>query len=279
MKLTLLKSGHCTAHEAMLMRGGRWKSIEVPALVALIEHPPLGPILFDTGYSPRFFRDTQRWPYSLYAKLTPVTAPESETAATQLKAIGIDSADIRYLIISHFHADHLGGLADFPKAQYIFFEEAFESVRGKQGWAATKLAFLPDHLPPDFEQRSIAIKPEQMQSLPAKYAPFEQGVDLFGDGTLLAVDLPGHAHGQMGIFLQADNLGPVFLCADACWHSKAYRELIFPHPVVNLFHPDPAAYRQTLSKVHWLHQNQPDLKIIPSHCPETMNNYQLIINK
>ena len=90
---------------------------------------------------------------------------------------------MRHLIISHFHADHIGGLADFPNAQYIFFKEAFESVQGKQGWGAVKLAFLPGHLPPDFEQRSTAVKPDQLQSLSGKYAPFEQGIDLFGDGT------------------------------------------------------------------------------------------------
>ena len=48
------------------------------------------------------------------------------------------------VVLSHTHLDHAGGLADFPNAQYIFFEEAFESVRGKQGWNAVKLGFLPD---------------------------------------------------------------------------------------------------------------------------------------
>ena len=189
--------------------------------------------------------------------------------------MGVNPTDVHHLIISHFHADHIGGLADFPNAQYIFFEEAVKSVQGKQGWGAVKLAFLPDHLPSDFEQRSTAIEAAQMQPLPSNYAPFEWGVDLFGDGSLLGVNLPGHAYGQMGVFLQTDNLGPVFLCADACWHSKAYRELVFPHPVVNLLLPDATAYRQTLTNVHQLHQNRPNLQIIPSHCPETISKLSI----
>ena len=78
MKLTLLKSGHCAAHEAILMRGGRWKSVSIPALIALIEHPRLGPILFDTGYSPRFFRDTRRWPFATWRFRPPGSDPTPE---------------------------------------------------------------------------------------------------------------------------------------------------------------------------------------------------------
>ena len=122
IRLTVLAAGHCTHPEFILMRGGQRHSVPIPALIALLEHPKLGPILFDTGYTPRFFSHTQRFPYSLYAKITPVYVDDAETACHQLQARDIAPTDIRYLIISHFHADHVGGLADFPKAQFIYFD-------------------------------------------------------------------------------------------------------------------------------------------------------------
>jgi len=256
----------------MLLRGGRWRSVPIPALFALIEHPQLGPILFDTGYSPRFFSETRRWPYCLYAKITPVHLQAADTAACQLQRRGILPASIERIIISHFHADHVGGLADFPRAQFIYFADA---LRPLTGLAAVKAAFLPGLIPPDLPARSQALNPAKLAPLPPEYAPFTQGVDLLGDGTLLAVRLPGHAAGQLGVFLHAEGWGPVFLCADACWHSRAFRELVWPNPLVNLFLPNPRAYRHTLRSLHQLHRNRPDMRIIPSHCPEVAARYAL----
>lgn len=271
LKLTLLQAGRTTAPGAMILRGESWRKMTIPALFALLEHPRLGPILFDTGYSPRFLLETRRWPYWLYAKITPVFIRAEETAVAQLQRRGIRPADIERVIVSHFHVDHIGGLADFPRAQFIFYPDAFQP---KSGLAAVKAGFLPGHIPADFAGCAAPIDPAHTIDLPPETAPFARGVDLLGDGSLLAVRLPGHAVGQMGLFLQAEGLGPVFLCADACWHSRAFRELIFPHPLLNhLLHPDPAAYHQSIRRIHQLHQRRPELHIIPSHCPEAAARY------
>lgn len=266
--LTLLQAGYTTAPEAIILRGGRWQKIKIPALLGLIEHPRRGPILFDTGYGPRFFSETRRWPASLYPKITPVTLAATDTAAAQLAARGIAPADVRFIILSHFHADHVGGLFDFPCAQFIYPAAALAAVRGKSGLAALRAGYLPGLLPPNFLARGRALQPADFGPLPADLAPFERGVDIFGDGSLLGVNLPGHAVGQMGLFLRDESRGPVLLATDACWHSRAYRELLFPHPIINRILPDAAAYQTTLTRLHQLHRRRPDLHIIPSHCPE-----------
>lgn len=272
-KITLMAAGYCTHPEFVTIRGGQRRRVPYPALFALLEHPEFGPVLFDTGYTPRFFNQTKRWPYSLYTKITPVYLDAAKTAANQIQARGIASADVRYVIISHFHADHVGGLADFPNAQYIYLSEAFNAVRRLRGFSAVKAGFLPGLLPPDFEQRSRPIEVAASISLPAQYAPFDRGFDLFGDGRLLGVHLPGHAHGQLGLFLDAENMGPTLLAADACWHSRAYRELAWPHPLANLALADANAYRDTLQKLAALHQRRPDLHILPTHCRDVWERY------
>ncbi len=300
IKLTLMVAGYCTLPEFMTLKGGQRQSVPFPATFALLEHPTQGPILFDSGYTARFFTETQDFPYKLYAKITPVYMAEAQTARDQLKAKGIAAEDIRQLIISHFHADHIAGVADFPKANYIYFDTAYNALRHKKGFAALRAGFLAGLLPSDFEQRSLPIKETlpaakhntlhfekenahdihstKYVALPPQYTPFKQGVDLLGDQSLIAVSLPGHAFGQMGLFLQAEGLGPTFLAADACWHSKAYRELIWPHPVTNLILADPKAYRETLTKLHQLHKNNPNLLIIPSHCREVLQEINLSQN-
>ncbi len=264
VEITFLKAGYCTHPEAMVLPGSSWKSIVFPALFALIRHP-MGWILFDTGYSERFYQETQHLPQKLYAWLTPVYLQPQESAISQLKLLGIQPNDIKYIIISHFHADHIGGLKDFPKAEFICFQSGYNAIKNKQGLSALKAGFLAGLMPENFEDLVIFVENSNKIKLPNNFAPFDQGFDLFGDGRLIAIELPGHAVGQMGLYLTDNSGQQYFLIADACWLSRAYQELIYPQRIADLLFADKKAYRQTLKKINQLYRNNPDLKIIPSH--------------
>lgn len=266
--LSWLAAGYCTQSEHMLFRDGARKTIQFPAGFALLEHAAYGPILFDTGYSERFFTATQRFPYTLYRKLTPVYLRPEATARQQLAARGIAPADVRTVIISHFHADHVCGLADFPNARYLYFADAYTNVQHRRGLDALRAGFLPGLLPSDFGARAQPLSPEQMRPLSAAYAPFDRGVDLLGDGSLIAVRIPGHAAGQMALFVQTANGGRAFLVADGCWHSRSYREHILPNPIVRLIFHNWPAYLASFAQICQFHHNQPQVPIFPSHCNE-----------
>ncbi len=272
MKFTLLSVGHCTAPEHILQRGGSHRHVRLPALFALLEHPQHGNILFDTGYSYRFFAATAQYPEKLYATITPVTLNEAEEAKSQLARRGIAAEDIHHILISHFHADHVGALRDFPGARFHYLPQAYEDIKGKRGIAALRRAFLPALLPPDFEARGVPVPTGNVRPLPAEYAPFMQGVDLFGDESVMAVELPGHAVGQMGVFVRTAT-DTYFLVADACWQSIAYRAYKLPHPIAYLLFPHPRLYNLTLRQLHQLHLHSPQYHIIPSHCEEAETRY------
>jgi glyoxylase-like metal-dependent hydrolase (beta-lactamase superfamily II) len=241
-------------------------------MFAVIEHPGYSPMLFDTGYSFRFFEKTRRWPNALYARLTPVTLRENDLAIHQLADRSIRPQDVERVFISHFHADHIAALADFTRAKYTYLPQAYDALRGKQGLAALRHAFIPELLPADFEDRSAAVNMTQIQKLPPEYYPFSHGVDVLGDQSIMAVELPGHAIGQMGLIIQTED-GIYFLVADACWLRDAYLTLRLPHQLANLLFSDPVAYRETVLKLNELHQHRPKIHIIPSHCAETITQY------
>ena len=191
-----------------------------------------------------------------------------ESAVEQLQAQGISADQIRCVIISHFHGDHIGGLRDFPAAQFIYQPKAYQAVKDRQGLRAVKAGFLKGLLPDDFEQRAIFTTSLTQVPLAPAYAPFTTGMDLFGDGSLLGVDLPGHAIGQLGLILRDHAEQAYFLIADACWLSRAYQQFVLPHPLANLVQANAATYGDTLQKLHQLHRQNPTLKIIPAHCAE-----------
>lgn len=270
LDLTLMSDGWCEQLEYIACRGGKFRRIRFASLFALIQHPQFGPVVFDTGYTTRFFSETRNFPAKFYRLVTPVQLNDAGDVVTQLRARGIAPDDVRHVIISHFHADHIGGLNDFPNATFHCTRAAYDSAKKLRGWRSVKHAFLPGLLPPDFQERAIFVEDKPTVRLPASHAPFSEAHDLFGDGSVLAVDLPGHATGQMGIFLKTPDGRDCLLAADACWLSRQFRECLMPHAIVRLL-VDWPSYKITLEKIHQLHLNNPALRIIPTHCAEVWN--------
>jgi glyoxylase-like metal-dependent hydrolase (beta-lactamase superfamily II) len=273
VKVSIFTAGFCTCPEHIAIQGGRWRNIRFPAMFALIEHPRFGAMLFDTGYSYRFFDETCHFPNRLYRMMTPVTLREEQLAVNQLSHLSLRAADVTKVFISHFHADHIAALGDFPRARYVYLPQAFDSVRNLRGFAALSRAHMPGLIPGDFTERSEPIDLSAARSLPPEYAPFTRGFDLLGDESLLAVELPGHAFGQMGLFARDESGATYFFVADAAWLGKSIIDNRPPHRLANFLFPDPAAYRATLTDLHDFHAKRPDVQVIPSHCEVTLSKF------
>lgn len=270
VEVTLLAAGSCTHPEHFVLRNRVLRPLRFPATFALIRHPEQGVVLFDSGYSARFLAATRRLPERLYRWITPVSIPAQESAAALLAARGIDPGEVRTIVLSHFHADHIGGLQDFPRARFVFFEASWRAVRDLRGLGALRRGFLPALLPSDFAERAAPLDTSRPRALPPELAAFGCGHDLFGDGSVLAVELAGHAAGQMGLVLRLSSGALWFLVADACWTSRCYRERIRPHPLTRLLFDDTRAYCRTLERISELHERSPEIRIVPSHCAEVL---------
>lgn len=271
LSLELLHAGFTVNPEHVVLQTRRLSHRRFPSMFGVIQHPKEGVILYDTGYSNRFYEQTKRFPGRAYSLITPVTLHDADLATSQLAQRGIHPSDVRTVVISHFHADHVCALADFPNATYVYLGTAYEAVRGLTGFQALMHAVLPGLLPTDFEARSRPIDSRQLVRLPPEMMPFDVGYDLFGDGSILGVELPGHVAGQLGLFLQTDE-GPWFLVADSCWTAQSYQEQRLPHPVTRLLFDDYKVYGETLSKLGSLWRSS-DIRLVPSHCEETLARY------
>lgn len=266
----LLVAGSCAQREALSRAGGSWRSIAFPALVALVRHPRAGVLLFDTGYTERFGEQTRCWPEAAYRYLTPVTLGPGDTARIQLAERGIGPDDVGHIVVSHAHADHIAGLRDFPSARIVCgAAELPPGWRGRSRLTLLRHAVLPGLLPDDFDERRYAAStaPRAATGLPG---PLDTGADLFGDGSALAVDLPGHTAGQLGLFLPVTQGPPVLLVGDACWHRTAVTDGQLPPRLVQAGMADPARYRSSVAALAAVHRARPDVQIVPSHCADTI---------
>ncbi|QNA43986.1 MBL fold metallo-hydrolase [Lacibacter sediminis] len=265
LQLYLNYAGYCEASEHHAIRNGRKQTIKFHALFGLIRHPAKGWILFDTGYTQRFHEATRNFPNRIYALITKVHISEEDEVKQQLKKFGLTTDDISYVIISHFHADHIGGLKDFTKAIFYCSAAAYSQVKRISTVLGFTKGILKPLLPDDFEDRLRII--EEYASAEDDEI-FGRKYDLFNDGYLIIYQLPGHAAGQIGLLLKT-NKQTYFLVADACWLKESYKDLILPHPSVRFFFHSWIDYKQSLKKIHTYHQQNPATIIVPTHCSVT----------
>ena len=146
-------------------------------------------LLWDTGMSEQFIdRPLDNDEQSMSLK-TSVLA--------QLAKIGVKPAQIKYVGISHFHADHTGQARHFPNAQLII---------GQGDWDALKSSKNPGLKDP---KEHLA----HWLGGKGKVVPVASDADIFEDGRVIMLAMPGHTPGHTALLVRLAS-GPVLLSGD-----------------------------------------------------------------
>jgi glyoxylase-like metal-dependent hydrolase (beta-lactamase superfamily II) len=190
---------------------------------------------------------------------------KEEELIYQLKSKGIQPYEIKNIIISHFHADHIGGLSDFPEAKFFVSKDALSQFNATPNWLGFSKGILKGLAPEDLNERVQVIEDVALKT---NENEFLNSHDLFGDKSIIVRHLPGHAKGQIGIEVQTERK-VYFLISDACWLSDSYKKLHYPNPIVRLFFHSWSAFKESLKRVHNYHLKNPQVVIVPTHCSNT----------
>ncbi len=267
--LRLLFTGFTEGYEHHVLSGARREIVPFHSMVAVVEHPHFGVTLFDSGYSRHFHEHTRPFPFNLYARVTPVTCVPDDEVKTQLRTLGIDKVD--RLVLSHFHGDHIAGVRDFDDADVIAHADGVNDAKGRAGDTvnAVRKGFVPGLLDDAFFDRVYALAEFGDRG----FGPFDRCHDLFGDRSVLLVELPGHAAGQIGMLVQLAPGVRKLLVADAVWYRRAIFEQRMPGFVTYPLFSSTKKYRQTLVKLGAFAKAFPDIELVPTHCPEVFATY------
>ena len=253
-KISVFEAGHCFHPACVVLRGAGWRPCAFPARAWLIEAGGRR-WLWDTGYASHFADHTRSGVFRLYPMVTPVHFDSGQSLRAQLAAQGLQPRDLDGIIASHFHADHIAGLRDFPGLPIICSGSGWAVTRQRRGLGALRRAFVPGLMPPDTESRLRFIEGFEPVALPAALAPFGSGWALPGSQReVLLVELPGHAAGHIGAFVLSPD-GWQLLAADAAWAAQNYTESRPPSRLTHLIMEDIRAYHHTLDRLHQLHRS------------------------
>ncbi|TBR22774.1 MBL fold metallo-hydrolase [bacterium] len=229
--------------------------LDAPAFV--VRHSSAGVVLFGTGLSP----DPARRPENLLSVVEqrPWTyaRKKGQDAVSQLAAMGIAAEDVRWVLLSSLEPEQAGMVEAFPEASVVVSRREWEWRKGKLKPADKGYALSPEALEAALGPR---LKLVDLSDKPA-FGPFENGLDLFADGALILVALPGRTPGTLGLWANLDD-GPLLMTGSAAYVLDNYLDLALP--VQGRF-DDLEEYWRSLQCIKAAMRGVPRLTVVPGN--------------
>lgn len=229
-------SAFVRAPERFVLRGGAWSAIDIPVRYGVFDHPRVGRCLIDTGYTHRVTGGPRSLPLRLYAT---ILSPRLQRSALQ------GGENIGAILLTHLHADHVSALRDFPSAALYAAGVGLDHFLSGSAYGRVRHGVFRELLPSDLQTRARRFEDCAIAEAPLSLGPAR---DVFGDGEILAVPLPGHMRGHTG-FLWPKLDPPLLYAADAQWLARAVMEDRAPGPPARWIMDDVRADATTRARI------------------------------
>ncbi len=253
--------------EAVLVSGGSWFNLRHLAQNAVLIRHPKGDVMIDAGLGKKIDKQfsennvVMRQLFS-YKNLNP--------AIDQYTQAAYDALDIKKIIPTHLHWDHASGIVDFPMAHvWVQRAEYEEAIAGPAPAHLQSQLNSPDTQWHFFELNNKA------------HLGYSKSLDVYGDGSIVLVDLKGHTAGQVGIFLTVSSGKQYFFVGDTTWTIKGVQDNA-PRSdmlkwLVNI-NWDNEANAQKISQLNTFYNAHKNIVMVPAHDETVMKDLPLFPN-
>ena len=194
-------------------------------------------MLWDTGFPEKM----------LNAKFTndPISPSLNRTLRDQLQQINIKAEDIDIVGISHYHGDHIGQAIEFPKAKLLIGADDLKVLKQTPPPSGVDAAAFAPWLTGNSEVDAVAVDR-----------------DVFGDGSVVMVNTPGHTPGSHSLLLRLPKFGPVILSGDTVHFNEQVTNNNVPS-----FNTDRAQSLASMNRLYGIQKDMP-VTLIIQHEPE-----------
>ena len=175
--------------------------IMIPINMWIIDHP-MGLIVYDTGNNVAISDGncTSHWNEGFCGLLQP-SQTRGDVIDKQLEKVGFSAGDVKIVITSHSHLDHIGNIEMFPDAIHVIQKKELY-----QAWWPEKFQRGGAHVVADYDDARDFT-----------YFELNGDYDLFGDGSVVIISTPGHTLGHQSVKVRMNDTGTVILTQDAVW--------------------------------------------------------------
>jgi N-acyl homoserine lactone hydrolase len=210
LKMTALNVGplDCNTNYLVAFAEGKGK---VPTTASVIVHPDHGVIVWDTGINDAMADPARKdyWAPGLDQAFGVHGFTRDHAIDRQLNKIGIKPSEVKYVIYSHLHLDHAGGMSYFPNAVHVVQRDEIRYALWPDAWTN------PVYCQNDFKDiRKLNI------------LELDGDCDLFNDGTIMLMKAAGHSPGQQVLIVNLKNQGKVCMGADTGHQRQAFENMV-----------------------------------------------------
>lgn len=183
------------------------RDVTIPVSMFVIDHPK-GLVVFDTGNNVAVSdgKCKSYWRAGECDFLKP-SQKRGDVIDEQLKKLGYSADQVKVVVTSHTHLDHVGNIAMFPKAIHVLQRKELY-----QGW-----------WPEQFQGRSSPgtfVMADLEKAREFNYLELEGDYDLFGDGSVQVLSTPGHTQGHQSLKVKLANAQTIVMTQDAVWMQE-----------------------------------------------------------
>ncbi|MFO0723161.1 MAG: MBL fold metallo-hydrolase [Myxococcota bacterium] len=214
-----------------------------------LRHPSLGTYLVDTGVEQKLRDDPEH--ALVRGFLASAMGGDLRVKVALGDWIAQHPGQTKGVLLTHLHLDHVMGLRDVPREVPVY--------AGPGETEATNFmnVFVQSVIDESLEGRSAL---STWQFGPDPDGRFDGVLDVFGDGSLWAIWVPGHTPGSTAYLARTPN-GPVLFTGDACHTTWGWDHHVEP----GSFSGDLKASKRSLEKLLSLGAEHPRLEVRLGH--------------
>ncbi|MEA4911000.1 MAG: N-acyl homoserine lactonase family protein [Oscillospiraceae bacterium] len=225
---------------------GKDKKLTLPVSCYLIEHPK-GKVLIDTGWDTKYAHER---PNRMLDDISRPVICENGGVDSKLKAMQILPEDIDGVYFSHMDFDHTSGIPLVNGAKRFFAAREELSDANRYFFRYVKSCW-----------RGVNV--ESFDYGNSGVGPVGSSYDVFGDGSVLLVNTPGHSHGHFSVKVTSADGKYVILAGDGVYTQKSIRERIIPG-----FTVDTALAKKSVDWICECAADENCLLVAPNHDPD-----------
>ncbi len=240
--------------ESMVVDGGGLFTVRSLIHAAVLVRHPKGDFLWDSGIGSEV--ESQMDVFNFFESQL-FSINNVQPARQQLASQGYAIENLMAIIPSHMHWDHVSGLEDFLGTSVWVQEKSYsEALNGE-----APAFILSQYDSPDLKWHTLTL-------MDKPYRGFTKSLDIHGDGSAVLVDLSGHSHGHLGLFLTLKSGKQYFFIGDATWVIAGVEENKSRPWITDTLvgvDTDIEQNAQVIEQIHKLSKQDPDLFIVPAH--------------